>query len=687
MKFKIENLKLKIPRSAGQGQSLIELMITVGLLAIILPALLAGFFAGRNGRVQLEQRQQAIALVREGQEAARVFREADWIAFSNLSGQTVYPHSTSGTWLLNNISAGSLPNYLTGFSRNIQIVNVYRDFTTDPTNAPIVESTAPNAVLDPSTKKILTTVTWSSPVSGSVTATEYLSRNENLSYTETTQAQFDLGTKTTTVTTNDSGGEVKLGPGGGSANWCSPSLTLASQDLPKSGVANGIYAIEGIIFAATGDNSSGISFERVNVTTDENIDPPQTTPISSYDGFKTNGIFGENNYAYIATDNNFKEIDIIDLNNIVGGKYQEAGFYNAPGNGNGGSVYVYGNLGFMTVGTKLYTFDLSSKSGSRSTLGNANLAGTGKRVIVVQDPDTHIIYAYVATSNTSNQLQIFQVSSNGQTISPAGSKALTAPGAIDLFVNPEGSRVYLTTGYSAGQNNVYVLNTSNKSSISVLSSINTGGMSPKGITFIQNRAIVVGTSGTYQYQVFKVDSDILSNCDSSDPSIGKLTVATGVNGVSSVFQSNEQAYSYIITGDAASELKIIRGGAGGSGGAYAPLGTFESKTFDAGHNAAFNYFNATDQTESGVTSILYEISIKAGLTGGSCAAGTTCCANVLFTPGDFTPNPFVPQTALPIKTSAGYSNPGQCLRYKATLSTTDTSKTPILNDVTFNYSP
>ncbi|HYK08068.1 MAG TPA: hypothetical protein VEW42_01055, partial [Candidatus Eisenbacteria bacterium] len=439
------------------------------------------------------------------------------------------------------------------------------------------------------------------------------------------------------------------------------------------------------VFAATGDNASGVSFAKVTVTTTY---PPHPQLQNTYDGFKTNGIFGEKDYAYLATDTNSKEIDIINLNSVVGGKYQEAGWFNAPGNGTGSSVYVYNNIGYMTDGSKLYTFDVSSKIGDRGApLGSATITGTGNKVKVIQDPVSHIYYAFVASSSTTSQLQIFQVSSDGKTISLVGSKGLSAQGAVDLFVSTDGTRVYLITANATAQN-VFILNTSNKGSIPApLDSTSTSGMTPKGITFIQNRAIVVGTGGTYQYQVFQVISDKFSNCDPADSTVGKLAIGTGVNGVSSVFQGNGDAYSYIITGDASSELKIIRGGAGGAGGLYTPSGIFQSRTFDAGHTAAFNYFSVNDQTIPGTTAILYEISIKPGLTGGSCGVGVTCCKDVPFGPGDFTPNPFTPPTALPFKTSTGYANPGQCLQYRATLTTNDTSQTPYIYDVTFSYSP
>ncbi len=46
-----------------KGQSLVELLITMGLAAVFLPALLTGLATTRAGRAQQDQRMQATLLV------------------------------------------------------------------------------------------------------------------------------------------------------------------------------------------------------------------------------------------------------------------------------------------------------------------------------------------------------------------------------------------------------------------------------------------------------------------------------------------------------------------------------------------------------------------------------------------------------------------------------------------------
>ena len=225
----------------------------------------------------------------------------------------------------------------------------------------------------------------------------------------------------------------------GVSRTCQSPLLTCQKAVSQSAIS----AIEGKGFAGTGDNSSGISYASIAIS---NTHPPVATVSGTFDGFKTNdGIFGDADYAYLATDTNSKEVEIVDLTHITNGKYSEAGYFNAPGNGTGNSVFVLGSVGYMTSGNHLYTFDLSSKSGSRPQLGSVTLAGTGAKVYVVGN------YAYVAISEETLELQIIQVSDGGRTLSIVGQADVNGHEATDVFVNSTGTRVYLATKSSSSQ--------------------------------------------------------------------------------------------------------------------------------------------------------------------------------------------------------------------------------------------
>ncbi|KKU95495.1 MAG: hypothetical protein UY27_C0015G0001, partial [Candidatus Gottesmanbacteria bacterium GW2011_GWA1_48_13] len=182
-----------------QGQSLVELLVALGLAAVLIPAFMAGIMASREGRAQQEQRLSATASWREAVEAVRAVRNKGWTSFA-VNG-TYHPVVATGNWQL----ATGAETTAEGFTRSVVISDYLR-----------------NSTVDPSTKNVMVTVSWSTPLANSVTSTLVLTRYlDNLVYTETTQAQLDAGVKTGTAVTNTAGGEVVLGAGG-QGDWCNP---------------------------------------------------------------------------------------------------------------------------------------------------------------------------------------------------------------------------------------------------------------------------------------------------------------------------------------------------------------------------------------------------------------------------------------------------------------------------------
>lgn len=629
-----------------RGESLIELLVVAGIVAVLLPALLTAFVLGRDSRPQTLQRAQATALMNEGFEAVRALRDQNWSLIA--TDGVFYPRVVNTNWSL--VSGTESVN---GFSRSITIEPVFRDDT-----GAITQS---GGTVDPSAKYVTVQVGWTTPKVSQVTETAIFTRyRDNLAYTQTTQTEFNTGTLTGVATTNTSGGEVILGSGGG-GDWCGPTLVINPVDLPKNGVANGLTAIEGKLFAGTGDNASGVSYATVTVT---NENPPTGSVSQTFDGYKTNDIFGEANYVYIATDTNSKEVVIL---NLQSSPVSEVGFFDASGPTDANAVYTSGSVGYMTQGSNFRTFDLSSKSGSRSQLGSVTLAGTGTEIVVLGT------YAYVSISGSSTKLQIVDVS-NPASPSVVGFANPSGSNGQDVFVNDTGTRAYLVTSANASGAEFYIVDTSTKSgSRSILGTYDTSGMSPVSVTVVTgNKAIVVG-SGGQEYQVVSIANE------ASPTSCGGLNIDTGVQGVASVLETDGDAYSYIITGDSSAELKIIEGGPGGR---YATSGTYTSAAFDAGWTTAFNRINF-GATVPNQTSIQVQVAV-ADAVSGSCTN-----ANYQYVGPDGTSSTFFTQSgALALSDdSSGYENPGRCFKYKVYFSTSDSTATPVFQDVTVNYSP
>ena len=245
-------IKKFIDRKSLGGQSLVELLVAIGLSTLLLPALLTGLAATRGGRAQQDQRLVAVAYLKQTNEAVRSITQR---SFSNIATNgTYYPVISNGRFVL---SSGI--QSINDYTISVVISDAYRN-----SNGDLVTI---GCSVDPSTKKIVSTVSWTTPIVSSVTNTSYFTRYKNIAHTETTVADFTPGATNSATTgisiSNSNGGEIVLSAGSGGGDWCSPELTLASQDLPKNGVANAISAIEGQISAGTGENASGVSFASV----------------------------------------------------------------------------------------------------------------------------------------------------------------------------------------------------------------------------------------------------------------------------------------------------------------------------------------------------------------------------------------------------------------------------------------
>ncbi|MCL4384259.1 hypothetical protein M1116_02305 [Patescibacteria group bacterium] len=657
-----------LPPSTNRGQSIVDLVIAMGLCAVLLPALITGLVASRNGKAQQQQRDEATTLLKEAEEAVRSIKEKSWDDLVPI-GSTLHLARAGTGW-----SLAASPETINGFTRSITIHNVYRD-----SNFNII-GTGTSDQIDPSTKEVAITVSWSQPIPATSHTDFYLTRYlGNKYYEDTSVADFNaVGTTQTNVqVTNILGGEVILGPGNLNADWCQPNLTVTTVDLPKNGVANAISAIPAngsnpaYAFAGTGDNASGVSFAKVNIT---DTNPPQASIPNpgTFDGFKTNAVFGEANYAYLGTDNNSKEIEII---NLQTNPYSEAGYFNAPGNGNGNAIYVANNIGYMASGNKFYTFDLSSRIGNRGNpLNNGHvttLAGTATKIRVIN------YRAYISENSTSRQMEIIDVSNPANPSVIGQAVSLNDQGATDIFINDTETRAYLVTSASSTKNDLFVLDISTHTgNRPVLTSYNTNGMSPKGVIEVMNdqRLIAVGIGGT-EYQVYSYNDSThtISLCGPG------VNVDSGINGVAAVTQPSGNVYSYIITGDATAELKIIAGGPGGST-LYATIGYFYSRPFDSTNPVVYNRFFANTDTPTGTT-ITFKLA--------AAPPGSSGCsnANYQFVGPDLSINTTYPGSSfIPWSNGPNFYNPARCFRYEAILSG-DGTHTPTLYDFTVNYSP
>lgn len=671
----------------SQGQALVELLVVIGLSTIFLPTLAAVLIASRQGEAQQEKRTEAVALLRETEEVIRVVREKGWDQFA-VNG-TFHPQITGNTWSF-------APGFDTvnGLTRQLVISDVRRD-----ANGVVVQN---GGTIDPSTKKVDITVSWTIPRSASVTGSLYITRYmQNAINQESSEDDFNDGIKNSVAVSPNGGGEIVLAANT-KGKWCAPVLSSTTINLPSQPTT--IYATEGRIY--TGSSNSTGSFVLTHVA---NTDPPTFSIHGQLNGYNVNDVFGDEHYGYIATTNNSKEVVIVNLNqyaNQANKIYAEAGYFNTSDSTDGDTVFVLGDRGYMTAGRYLYVFNLSSKTGNRPMIGSRiSFADSGDKAneIYVRQVGGST-YAFVAIEgSTVDEIKIINVTNHNQSsqwkvigalnIEPNNCSSLESGNAI--YVKPDGMRAYISSVNDANFKEFFVIDTTNKNSPSLVGGFATkppctngggyeaGGMDPEQsviVSLLENRAILVGRDlvndavNAEEYQVLDLTNE------AHPTKCGGLQFDQGVYGVAAVKEADGDAYAYLITGDTANELKVVQGGPDGN---YLEEGTYESSTFDFGKAVALNRL-------SPVTAVPASTNIKFQIAGADPVNGSCIGATFTFVGPDGTSGSFFPATGGPIPFSddgAGFENPSRCVRYKAFLSTTDYNVTPSIQDVTINYSP
>jgi hypothetical protein len=384
--------------------------------------------------------------------------------------------------------------------------------------------------------------------------------------------------------------------------------------------------------------------------------------------------------------------------------YNEEGYFNTTTNTgysvstDANTVFVMNNRGYVTAGNYLYVFNLDSKSGSRPRIGNriqfANSGDTAGEIYGrVVNGNTYIFIAI--QGSTVEEMKIADVTNPSDSnqwrivgsinIEPNNCSTLESGKAI--FVNPAGTRAYISSTNDASFKEFFIIDTSTKTNPVLVGGFATNppctngggyeanGMDPEQsviVSLMENRAILVGLNAE-EYQVLDITNEAHpSRC-------GGLQYNTGLYGVAAVKEADGDAYAYIITGDNPRKLRMIQGGPDGP---YLESGTFESSIIDIGKDVTFNRFEVT-ATVPAETTAEYQVAI-ADPVSGSCDG-----ANFVFVGPDGTENTrFGASSALPLDDNGtGYENPARCVRYRTYMTTTNYNVSPTLFDITFNFAP
>jgi photosystem II stability/assembly factor-like uncharacterized protein/Tfp pilus assembly protein PilV len=183
----------------NRGFSLFEVVLAIGVFGVIAAGLLNLVIIPMTSSGNVADREKAVYLAQEGIEAAKSVRNAGWASLANGAHGLV---QSGGLWVFSGASDQTVDGTTT-YTRVVTVAGVNRDGSGD-----IVTS---GGTLDPRTKHVTSTVSWTPPLTGtplSVSYQTYLTHWDVYDWTQTSDADWDAGTLSGTA--SDGTGESAI---------------------------------------------------------------------------------------------------------------------------------------------------------------------------------------------------------------------------------------------------------------------------------------------------------------------------------------------------------------------------------------------------------------------------------------------------------------------------------------------
>ena len=577
-----------------EGLSFVELSISLTLFLMLAGSI--SFLAVDSIRTSKNSQRRIIA-TQESQvllEAVRSYKTDNFVELRTHSGGTQKHFTTSGgTYSIGNgtKTEGNITSHFT-------VEDVYRD-----ENGDVVTT---GGELDRYALELTTVVVWTDVLGTdhTITNTTYVNNWNVQRWRHDTVADFAPGTFYQTRTVENGNGAVELDvyvdlfP-----NWCNPALSTSYYDISGSGEARTIFGVFGEAYLGTGGNASGTAYTKLDI---DGVQTPTITVAGTWDSGKINWIATEGDYSYTTSDDNSKELRILDhtADPIV-----EVGSGNGPSSTDADNAFVpAGNTwGYLAQGRQFTVFDNSSAIGTRTMHDSINL---GTSTALINKIHTNGDYAYVSLTGDTNELTIVDVSDEDN-VSVVSSLSLNDADAVDIYNSVDSNRTYIATKPSATGDELFIIDTTTKSSPSIVGSINVpdSSLNALAIVEIDNVAIVVGDApaGTEDYQVFDLTTETeIDAC-------GGLELTDEFYDIDAVQDEDENVFTYSVTANTSKEFQIVRGGPGeigGNGFGYYDYGTYESVVLDTDSTETTYYGFSWDEELEDETD--FEVQMRAG---------------------------------------------------------------------------
>ena len=608
---------MKSIKNSSRGGILLEAILAIAILMLALTGIIGISLGGLTSTLRGEDQLEANAIVQETLEAARSVRDFDW---KNLTAGVHGLSDAAGYWELSGTSST-----VGDYTRRITVTDV-----------------------DAATKDVVARVEWQ-PFAGTNNAIEIINRFTtwlNILWTQTLEADFNAGTRNSTLVTNTAGGEVALEQRADFVN----AGVYATHDFPGGGDITDISTVGNILYLVTTNDGTGKEFASVDIS---NVSNEIITDLNTLElGVQANKLAISNGYAYIATNSSSEEVMIVRLSDFT-----KVNHIDISGSENPLGIAIVNNTLYVTKkkssSKEFYAYNISNPESSiGSPIGSAELGADCNDIAVSNG------YAYVTTNSDSKELIVVRLSDYSAV------NSVDLPGGQDATsIQVSGTTAYIGR-YKGGNNEFYSLNIALPES-----NITTNG----SIDFGDDETVVdLAASGNTAYIATERESG------SQDKKIAIIDISTNTfkgwidfdDPENSKSQSVAMQGSYLYIGSTHSTqtLEVIRGNESDT---YSTTGTFISSAFDTG--SASTTYDSISWTTAGSGTIQFQIRT---------ADTQTNLASATWVGPDGTSATYYTLSGTSVVTAPGASK--RWIQYQAQFSENG-SETPILDDLSITY--
>lgn len=420
----MQRVRLIFKSKDQAGFSPIEVLLAVTVFGMLVTALIGAIIYGRTSTATAGDNVRATQLAEEGLEAVRNIRDAD---LNNISDGIYGLVQSGGTWTLS-----GTPDITDNYTRQLTISSVDSKRKNVVANVAWSQATGANSV------NIQTLLTgWGSVSTSWLNATQAGSYNAqgtgngvkiatagNYAYVVRSSSPnfiivdvsnpaspalvtaIDVANTPTNITVSGTHAYITT-----SSN--NAELLILDISNPASPAINATYNASGNadgLSVAIGGNYAYLT-RAANGGTDEFVVLDVATPtapvrIGGYgNNISLNDVNVDGDYAYVGTNNNSRELLILNINNPASPALAKT--YDMPGNGAILAVSKYGNNLFVARTTTLTSINVSNVT-SPLVLGAVTTTGTA----TVNDVslDSTGTYAFLGTNSANAEFQIADIS-------------------------------------------------------------------------------------------------------------------------------------------------------------------------------------------------------------------------------------------------------------------------------------